>query len=407
MGFGKYYRLLILAALTAGAVYLALSRGGQAPWFLAWLLGGISLSALAVFLFNLMSAEVVRQVGDYAVASGDFLQVELAVKHLSLLPVAWMSVSDRFVRKSDGEEFAVTKLVFPGFTRKFTVRYGMSGLTRGEYRFTGTELAAGDWWGLAVKRRRLPASGEFAVLPDARPVLPSSLPPGRGEEEPGALYRFGPSAAGQTVREYVTGDPLHRIHWKSTARLGDLMTRVMEPAEELKYMVCLDAAQSSCKGAAGARLFEQGAEWAAGFMQAAAENRCAAGLAANNREELWLAPAACPDSAKAMLLLAGLSPNGGAPLAELLLGRVKERISGSYAIVVITPSCSEDTAEALLELRKLNRQVLLYQVLGNRSATLEEREQKRRLELAGCIVRQVQDARRERAVRLHAEYAGA
>ena len=42
------------------------------------------------------------------------------------------------------------------------------------------------------------------------------------------------------VREYRFGDSLKRIHWKSTARLGRLQTKVYEPTTTVDISLCLD-----------------------------------------------------------------------------------------------------------------------------------------------------------------------
>lgn len=410
MGFMRgscFFRLTLTLLLTGGAWWLAASRGGQSVWFLTWLLLGVSLSSVTVILFNLLQVRVNRSVVRETVGAGEELAVELAVRHLSLLPVLWLSVSDRFARESDGQMFTVTKLVFPGLRRQFKVNYYISGLTRGEYSFVGTELVAGDWWGLAAKRRLLPAVGGFAVLPRPRPMLASVLPAGRGAEESGELFHFGPQAIGHSVRSYVNGDPLHRIHWRSTARTGQLMSRVTEPAEELRHMICLDGYRTAYGGPEGSGLFEQGIEWAAGMMEAAAETRCHTGLAVNGSRPLWLPPSLLTDSASVLRQLAGVSPDGLEPLAKLLLGQVQHQISPSFAVIVITPWIGADTLRAVCKLRSEGREVLFCHLTGNRQLTSAEREQHRTMELAGCRMMTARDSRTERAVRLDAEYEGA
>ncbi|MDF2924926.1 MAG: hypothetical protein K0R57_3840 [Paenibacillaceae bacterium] len=407
MGMGRLYRLGFMAVLAGGAIWFAGSRGGQAAWFLSWLLTGIALSSLLVFMFNLMQVRVARTVSAELLPAGEGLMVELTVRHLSLLPVLWLSVSDRFVREDGGEMFTVTKLAFPGLRRQFKIKYHTHGLKRGEYRFIGTELVAGDWWGLSVKRRLALSNGSFTVLPEPRAMLASVLPVGTGGEETNGAYHFKASSPGHSVRDYAHGDPLHRIHWRSTARTGNLMTRIMEPAEDIRYMVCLNADREAYKGAAGRQLFEQGIEWAAGFMQAAAEARSHAGLAASNHAGMWLAPSLATGSARAILLLAGLAADGQQAFGELLQGRIRDQIPEAYAVVAITPVLNRELLNAVCKLLDGGRQVLLYHVTGERELSPLEREQKGRLERAGCQVLTVRESRMERVVRLDAEYEGA
>ncbi len=399
------YRLAFFLLLAAGAGALAVLRGGQAAWFLAWLLTGAGAVSLSVFLFTLMKAEVSRSGENHMLYPKDELTVELKIRHTSFLPVLWMSVADRFVRETDGHLYTVRKRVYPGWKRTFTLRYRISGLERGSYRYTGTELAAGDCWGLVQKRRLLPGSGGFTVLPEGRAVLPVGLPKGSGGDETEGASPFRPSMPGHGVRPYENGDPLHRIHWKSTARRDGLMTRMDEPALEWRFQVYVDASASSYQGRA--ELFEQAIRWAAGILQAAGDIRAMAGLAANGKPEIRL-PAHLPDNGlPALRLLAVLETAGGQSFAELLMNGVSRPGSSADAVVAVTPVIDFAVERALGQLCQGGRQVFVYHLLGARLAGERELEQKRRLEAAGCRVHQIREARLERTVRLHAESEGA
>lgn len=399
------YRLAFFLLLAAGAGALAVLRGGQAAWFLAWLLTGAGAVSLSVFLFTLMKAEVSRSGENHMLYPKDELTVELKIRHTSFLPVLWMSVADRFVREADGHLYTVRKRVYPGWKRTFTLRYRISGLERGSYRYTGTELTAGDCWGLVQKRRLLPGSGGFTVLPEGRAVLPVGLPKGAGSDETEGASPFRPSMPGHGVRPYENGDPLHRIHWKSTARRDGLMTRMDEPALEWRFQVYVDASASSYQGRA--ELFEQAIRWAAGILQAAGDIRAMAGLAANGKPEIRL-PAHLPDNGlPALRLLAVLETAGGQSFAELLMNGGSRPGSNAEAVVAVTPVIDFAVERALGQLCQGGRQVFVYHLLGARLAGERELEQKRRLEAAGCRVHQIREARLERTVRLHAESEGA
>lgn len=399
------YRLAFFLLLAAGAGVLAVLRGGQAAWFLAWLLTGAGAVSLSVFLFTLMKAEVSRSGENHMLYPKDELTVELKIRHTSFLPVLWLSVADRFVREADGHLYTVRKRVYPGWKRTFMIRYRISGLERGSYRYTGTELTAGDCWGLVQKRRLLPGSGGFTVLPEGRAVLPVGLPKGAGGDETEGASPFRPSMPGHGVRPYENGDPLHRIHWKSTARRDGLMTRMDEPALEWRFQVYVDASASSYQGRA--ELFEQAIRWAASILQAAGDIRAMAGLAANGKPEIRL-PAHLPDNGlPALRLLAVLETAGGLSFAELLMNGGSRPGSNAEAVVAVTPVIDFAVERALGQLCQGGRQVFVYHLLGARLAGERELEQKRRLEAAGCRVHQIREARLERTVRLHAESEGA
>ncbi len=81
----------------------------------------------------------------------------------------------------------------------------------------------------------------YIVDLDYFPFLPGLLPGGR------ALHRrtleVSPHAAG--VREYAPGDPLSRIHWKSTARRDHIMVKEFEQDPQADVWILLDAHRHS------------------------------------------------------------------------------------------------------------------------------------------------------------------
>lgn len=408
MGFQRSYRLLLLAALAAGTGALAYTRGGGSVWFLAFVLTAAwGLSAVS-FLLLLVRVRAERTLETETVAPGDTLRVKLEIRHTSFVPLLWVAVTDRWIRIQDGEEYRVTRLAYPGFSRRFTVRYRLSGLPRGEYRYAGTELESGDLWGMAVKRRRMALGGGFAVLPEVRPLLAAPSPRDRGTVEAASrMLMFGSGIPGSTVRNYAQGDPLRSIHWRSTARLGELMTRAPEPAEEIRYMIFLDAEAAAYSGEAGALLFETGVEWTAGLLKLASEERMEAGLAVGSRKELWVPPAARTEFHSVHRLLAGIHPDGEHSLHGLLTGKGEGLLRGAYTFVVVTPVLREDVTDALLRLRASNRPALLCLLQADGLPSAGERERKRKLERAGCPVLTVSPAGKRRAVMLHAEHQGA
>ena len=87
-------------------------------------------------------------------------------------------------------------------------------------------LSSGDPFGLFTRKKAYPADETLVVLPMT--VNISTFPPPAGLLPGGKMIRLKtmdvtPHAAG--VREYVPGDPMKRMHWKSTARRGHFMVK--------------------------------------------------------------------------------------------------------------------------------------------------------------------------------------
>ena len=124
--------------------------------------------------------------------------------------------------------------------REVTVTYRFVPLKRGELHLGPVTLERRDPWGLFV--RRATASAELTVLVHPR-VLPVeiSLAGNRIGQEGGTADRdvLG-SNQFHTLRDYVIGDELRQIHWRSSARVGKLMVKQLVDNPLPRALVVLD-----------------------------------------------------------------------------------------------------------------------------------------------------------------------
>ncbi len=124
--------------------------------------------------------------------------------------------------------------------REITVSYRFVPLKRGELHLGPVTLERRDPWGLFV--RRATSSAELTVLVHPR-VLPVevTLAGNRIGQEGGTADRdvLG-SNQFHTLREYVIGDELRQIHWRSSARVGKLMVKQLVDNPLPRALVVLD-----------------------------------------------------------------------------------------------------------------------------------------------------------------------
>jgi uncharacterized protein (DUF58 family) len=114
---------------------------------------------------------------------------------------------------------------------------------RGPIRATGWALEASDPLGLFRLRRRGPDSEIALVLP--RFTSLATQPNVREQEANLAAPRAGAGTELFGVREYRPGDPLRRIHWRSSARHGELVVREFEPPGTQTLGIFCDAQTAS------------------------------------------------------------------------------------------------------------------------------------------------------------------
>jgi uncharacterized protein (DUF58 family) len=122
------------------------------------------------------------------------------------------------------------------------VEYPLLGRVRGRFHTGPLMVRTTDPFGLVRLDRRFVATSEVMITPQVFPLPAMRAAGGAGSAGEARPHRIG--VVGQDdalVREYRQGDDVRRIHWRSTARLGDLMVRREEQAWDPSASIILDS----------------------------------------------------------------------------------------------------------------------------------------------------------------------
>ena len=126
------------------------------------------------------------------------------------------------------------------------VSYRLVFRRRGVYRVASFEVSAMDPLGIFAFSQKVRAAGEQVVFPmprhlDSLPLTPTEK---NGWQEWTISALNGDSVTPDGVREYRQGDSLRRVHWRQTARTGQLSVIEFEEEQSVTLRVILDATQS-------------------------------------------------------------------------------------------------------------------------------------------------------------------
>lgn len=112
---------------------------------------------------------------------------------------------------------------------------------RGRHQVGPAERSLADGLGLAVIRTVIPGTTELLVTPRVEPLTNLRGASGLGVTADTTLLRTGMGSSDDAlIREYRHGDDVRRIHWRSTARTGDLMVRREERSWDPSATVLID-----------------------------------------------------------------------------------------------------------------------------------------------------------------------
>jgi len=255
----------LLAGLTMrGRCLLA---GGIATLVCAAVLHEINLARIGVFLVVLplfaygMVARTryrltcTRRLEPVRVPAGDPARVVLRLQNVSRMPTGVMLAEDTVPYMLGGRPRFVLDRVIP--QRSVDVEYTVRSQLRGRFRVGPLTVRVTDPFGMCEVARSFSSSDVLVVTPHVVGLPEIRLGgdwAGAGESRARSVATSGEDDA--ATREYRQGDDLRRIHWRSTARRGELMVRREEQPWQSRAALLVDCRGSVHHGDGAASSFE-------------------------------------------------------------------------------------------------------------------------------------------------------
>ena len=278
---------------TLGLLLLGLVGHLSLLVYAMYVLGGILL--LNRFFSRLWTESItVRRTGEAEVREiGESARVTVTVKNTGRTGIPWLLMEDGLPQASltelpvrlrvEGARLALDRLA-PGETLT-PVDYEVTFLMRGYYQLGPLLVETGDVFGLH-RRYRLVAEPHFVLVPPkVLPLLGYNLASRRPIGEIRVAHRlFEDPTRLAGVRPYQQGDALNRIHWRATARTGEIHSRVYESSRVAGATFLLDFHTASFAGPGAVVTAELAVKAVAALANAVALMGQQIGLASNGRD---------------------------------------------------------------------------------------------------------------------------
>ena len=186
---------------------------------------------------------------------GSSARVILRLQNLSRLPTGTLMLEDRLPFALGSRPRVVLERLGPH--QASSVAYTVRADVRGRYPVGPLVIRLTDPFGLCELNRSFPSIDRLTVIPQVVPLPTVRLAgeyAGTGESRARSVAVHGEDDA--ATREYRRGDDLRRVHWRSTARTGELMVRREEQPWESRATVVLDTRVYAHRGEGPAASFE-------------------------------------------------------------------------------------------------------------------------------------------------------
>ncbi len=186
---------------------------------------------------------------------GASARVILRLQNLSRLPTGTMLLEDRLPYALGSRPRLVLERL--GAHQASSVAYTVRADVRGRYEVGPLIVRLTDPFGLCELTRAFPSIDKLTVIPQVHALQAIRLAgefAGSGDSRARSVAVHGEDDA--ATREYRHGDDLRRVHWRSTARVGELMVRREEQPWESRATVVLDTRAGAHRGEGPTASFE-------------------------------------------------------------------------------------------------------------------------------------------------------
>jgi len=355
-------------------------------------LNSIALLLLAALLVLLVSVTrwwanycLVRvsyqhELSSYRAFTGDELVLTTELTNNKFLPMPWVQVSaemsayaapkqGHIVIAPDQDRILLNSLMSLGWYHRIVRRYSITCERRGHFYLGPVKIRSGDLFGMFSREMRKERDQTLAVYPKVLPLSFFRLP----AKQPYGNVRLQRSLLDDVTRpmgsrEYAVGDSFRYIHWKSSARTGNLQTRVFDASTTPNFVLFygVRTVEPPLQGSLP-QLLELGVLTVTALANYALEQGQAVGVYVNQTSRLTsrllqVPTSSNPDQLTQILeVMAQVHPDVSIPLTQLISDRSKTLPWGA-TIIAVTAVVDEGTLALLTRMRRAGRSVALVTI---------------------------------------------
>lgn len=363
------FTLVLIGIMFAYAMF----QGGFVSWFLFYSVVPLIIYAIIIGFFPLRTMKLKRLLPNDAQHAGQSLKVTIEIKK-SFFPLFYLIVEDKLASKLTNNLSSPTDakaIFFPLFKRKLTYTYELSSVPRGEHSFSHIVLKTGDLFGFIQKQAVCEVEDTLFVYPRIEQVGWNSSNWGTSDGRASATESKQDVATVVGIREYIAGDRLSWIDWKTTAKRNQLVTKQFEQESNYKTLLFLDNSVASYEETDD-DLFEKAVTVTASLVFAIFRSGGRA-VVAFGRKDSQLTNEHY-DEQHLYYQLGIVKATFEKPFAHQIQ-RVIENESRGYRIILVTANISDDLLRLFVNLRQRSVRVDLFYIVRYKE-TIEENKLK-------------------------------
>ena len=331
--------VLLVAAFSTGLQFLFYLV------YLAILVVGGSYVVTRLGLSDLEAGYAVSQLHGHV---GDKIKVTYTLRNTSRIPKFWLEVHNPTSLPGGLPGRAIN--LGPKSERSWLIRAPL--VRRGHFRIEPLQIQTGDPFGFFEASAAVGQGVSVVVYPRIEPIPMWRIPAASLEGSHSAPERtLQTTPLATTVRPWAPGDSMNRIHWKTTARHGEIQVKEFDLETTADAWIILDLQREVQTGRGEESTVEAGIRVAASIADKAISENRSVGMTVNgHRMAIVPADRGARQHLKIMQLLAAVDGDSSTPLDEVLVNTLSRLRRGMTAIV-ITPSLATSWVRPLATFR--------------------------------------------------------
>lgn len=353
------WRLPLLIAIAYAAARV---NGGSLPYFLFYATALLWAGSWVTTRYAASQVTCRLTVDRDRIEVGETITAKLRLENEGWLPILWVEIDDEtppHLLANDQPRLGTTLPLTSGRL----VQMKLTALRRGSCHVGPIRVRTGDGLGLFSREITVHSRQQITIYPRVHTIdhlqIPLAQPFGHVRTQERA---FEDPSNHAEIRHYVPGDNPRHIHWRTTARMGTLMTRQYELSATTQLILFLDMnheAHVDGTAAGGGASAETAVEIAASLAAFALRRKMEAGLICMGQERFAVSPSRGERNFREIMEVLAQAEAQGDMLMEQLLEAETAHLGHHATLVVITPRLNQRLADRLLRLCVGHRVMLI------------------------------------------------
>lgn len=344
------------------ASFLLASFGGwEIPHLMFYMVLGV------IIVSFLWSGRITKKVSAYQrIEQRDYyvdekFEVDSYIDNDSLLPIPHIEIIDRTEELVSGEmaKPTITSL-FP--MEREIIHKDITAKYRGLYNLGPIDIEISDALGILTRKRRIYSDTYFKVYPRIHNIEKINL---KSMQSYGTLTTkqktFEDNTIVSDIRKYSPGDSIKRIHWKVSAKKGDLLIKNYEMTGSAATYIFLDFKKNCYKGENIRDLEEKAIEAASSTISYLLNNSVSIEMYINSASAYYTKGRDIKELVNFMDILCEIKTDGNKTMKDVLEKRIR-LISKGSSVIVITGAINEEEAVIYGSIKNMGYDIILIYV---------------------------------------------